>query len=121
MDLWAYRESNPDAPGFRDAAERRDAGIEAAEAGANRHDENWSDLALHALKSFMAEFPGRRFLCEEVREWAEAAVGLPTPPNQKAWGGIIQRASRARLIEKVGAREAKSSNLSLKPEWRQAA
>lgn len=117
MDLFAFKEAHPDAACFGAAAERRDAGIEASEASANRHDAGWSDHAYHALQSYMREFPGRRFLCEEVRGWAEAAVALPTPPNQKAWGGIMQRAARAKLIVKTGAREAKSSNLSLKPEW----
>lgn len=77
----------------------RDQGIKVAEDHANSETPQWTDLAYQALK----DYPGgvEHFTCEQVRAWAEEN-GVPAPPDARSWGGTFQRASRAKLITKIG-------------------
>jgi len=85
------------------AKELRDAGI--AKATANAGDFagcKWGDLAF----SFVSQFLSQRtrhgyFLAEDVRVFATEG-GLPEPNSLRAWGGVMIRAAKAGMIERVG-------------------
>ena len=70
--------------------------------------EGWGDDAYGYLERYVAVTPDE-FLGEELKRWAYDN-GLDEPVNESAWGSVIRRASRAKLIEFVGF--AKSKNAS---------
>jgi hypothetical protein len=89
-------------------------GMKAAEDAANHVEPSWSERALEAMLE-----TGRalgKFTIEDVRE----ACKVESPTDQRAWGGVVQRAARLHLITRVGYAPAKSSNGSPKPVWRVA-
>ncbi len=53
---------------------------------------------------------------ENIREVAEPVIGVPH--DSRAWGAVMRRAARARLIEKIGYAPAASSHGSPKPLWK---
>ncbi len=74
-------------------------GAAAALAHAEQVHESWGNRAYAILLEIAA---GRRpFRTEEVRAAAEEK-GLPNPPSARAWGSVINRASRAGKISRVG-------------------
>ena len=76
---------------------------------------DWRAKAFAALALFVKAHPGRRFLIEEFR--ASLPEGFPQPREPRSWGTVVQDAARQGLISRVGYRNARSSNLSPKPEW----
>ena len=109
------------------AAARRDTGMERAVARADRAVEFWSEDAYafvfeicSMLKSPKAKEHGlssaTTFLTEDVRAYAEKR-GLTPPPDQRAWGAVMQRAAKHGLIRRIGYMPARSSNLSPKALW----
>lgn len=72
-----------------------------AEEHANRKISGWSNAAMSYLRSFLSERGFVSFLTEEVREYAKAH-GLEDAPSQRAWGGVMTRASRAGIIRSMG-------------------
>ena len=76
----------------------------------------WSNAALDAI----AEVADKRiirggFTCEELRH----ELNVEPPHDGRAYGGVIQRAIKLRLIEPTGEfRLAKSSHNSPKPVYR---
>ena len=99
------------------AIERRDIGIHRAVEKADRDDSGWSWRAYYALLKY-ATTHDNKFLAEDVREWAEHHGHIDPPENARAWGAVMQRGVRRKIIEKVGYAPAKSSNLSPKVLWR---
>jgi hypothetical protein len=87
-------------------------GMRAAEEAANNDQPGWSERALDELLEVGRNLG--RFTIEQLRE----ASTLESPTDERAWGGVIQRASRAGLIARCGFAPAKSSNGSPKPVWR---
>lgn len=87
---------------MNEAQTLRDNGIIRAVNHADRVHSNWSDNAFDALKSF-ANLLGRgeHLTSELVRAHAEFH-GLPTPPDKRAWGAVMLKAARAKLIVKKG-------------------
>lgn len=62
--------------------------------------EPWSDTALRILADYRSELARLGlafFLVEDVRAYAEKVWRLPPPPDTRAWGGVIRRASRQRI------------------------
>jgi len=99
--------------------DRRDAGIDRS---ARNSGQEWQDDAYLSLVRFLDLRMSSvldAFLCEEVRDAAERA-GLPDPPTKRAWGAVMRRAARNRLIVRQGYAPALSSNLSPKVLWRRA-
>lgn len=84
----------------------RDSGINTALGHANDVIENWADRAMQYLIAFLQTHPGK-FMAEQVRQFAIDG-GLPKPPNNRAWGGIFQSASRSKLIKQVGYARVKN-------------
>jgi hypothetical protein len=78
--------------------ELRDAGMTQAVEHANDASEGWSARALRYVEIFAR----RRieFRAEQVREYAEQK-GLESPPSKRAWGAVISKAARRKLIHKV--------------------
>jgi hypothetical protein len=98
-----------------EAAARRDLGATRAEEHADRVVEEWSDRAYAALVDFATK-AGVPFLIETARAAAELA-GVPKPPDGRAWGAVVLKASRAGVIRVVGLARASSSNNAHKPLW----
>lgn len=83
------------------AEANKERGMAMAEDRANRLVHGWSDAALEMLVSFLNTVGDKAFLAEEARKWA-SEHGLPDPPNDRAWGGVIRRASFMGLIKFSG-------------------
>lgn len=86
------------------AAERRDLGIMRAEAKANSDSREWSDEAYDFLVGYIKI--NRRFQVEDIRFASQGLV--PTPENQRAWGGVVVRAAKAGLIRQDGFQKVKN-------------
>lgn len=71
-------------------------GIKRAVDHADRWHSEWSTKAYDLLLEFLH---GRMdgFTAPEVRSFAYSR-GLPVPPSQRAWGGIMARARNERVI-----------------------
>lgn len=92
-------------------------GHELAAAGADtalaHAGQNWADEAFRALCWFAQR--NATFMTEDVRHFAHG-FGLPLPPDGRAWGGVINRALRKKLIERVGYAPMKSPNCHADPK-----
>lgn len=109
-------ELDPDAV----ARVRRDDGIQRAVDHADRVSHAWSVLAYQTLLEYLKFVPdpfGDGFIAEDFTGYA-LARRVPKPPDNRAFGAIIQRAARAGLIVKAGYREDKFC--SPKTLWRRA-
>lgn len=94
-------------------------GMERARQRAERESPGWTETAVAFLRAF-AVVHGP-FIVEEAVEASAQDPAFPPPPDARAWGGAVNAASRRGAITKTGRyRAAKSSNGSVKPEWRAA-
>lgn len=89
-------------------------GMHAAEEAANRSEPCWSERALAALLEAGRQLG--RFTIEQARE----TCNVESPTDGRAWGGVVNKASREGLIIRIGFAPAKSSNGSPKPVWKVA-
>lgn len=104
----------------RTPAERGEAGIYSAEKHAERFVEGWRLEAADYLRAFARANRGRDFLAEEIAPWAYDH-GCNYPPDQRAWGGIIQKANRLGIIEPTGLaakNKLSGNNSTWRPLWR---
>lgn len=83
---------------FEAAEKARDYGIQKAVDHANAVNDNWSERAYDLLKEFINS--NKVFKCEDFRMWC--CDKIEQPPSLRAFGGIIMKAAKAGLIEKVG-------------------
>lgn len=81
--------------------ELRDRGIQLSLFNAENNCPDWKEMAIAVLKNYIRNFPGKNFQTEDVRSWAYAQ-GLPVPPNHRAWGSVIVKAKREKIILFVG-------------------
>lgn len=86
-----------------------EAGADAAVANAGNE---WASEAYLALCYYAERNP--TFLTDDVRVFAHDH-GLPLPPDSRAWGGVVNRALRAKLIERVGFAPVKSASGHARP------
>jgi hypothetical protein len=77
----------------------RDEGIGRAVDHADRVEPKWSEQAFAFLDGYARQH--KQFTGEDVREAAEE-FGLSIPPDKRAWGGVMQRASRKKIIRRIG-------------------
>jgi hypothetical protein len=77
--------------------------------------EGWSDRAYSFLVDYVGANPSRAFMAEDVRASAEAE-GLPPPPDNRAWGGVVARAARAKVIRRLGYGAQKSVTCHCSPK-----
>lgn len=57
------------------------------------------------------------FMCEDVREMAEAD-GFDLPPSKTAWGSVMRQAAREGIVAADGYAPANSSRRGPKSVWR---
>lgn len=98
----------------------RERGIQSSLDRANRSESEWSGQALGLLIAYAAKHYPDAFLVEDARVWAES-VGLPAPPNNKAWGGVTLRARGKGRIQNTDTYGIGKTNKSPKPLWRYVA
>ena len=96
----------------REGAER---GMNQSLDHANRVAPQWSERAYDKLREFC--WLGNDFMTEDVRLWAEE-TGLDSPPDNRAWGGIVNRAVRENMIVRVGYGNSKTGHMRPMPVWR---
>ena len=96
--------------------ELRDKGIRKAINNANDTHDKWSDKAYNFLVGWIKTH--HEFMTEDVRVASEKKI--PKPPSNRAWGGIILKASRAGLINRVGFSNVKNVKAHRTPAsiWR---
>lgn len=100
----------------------RDAGMHTAITNAEQQSLNWPDEAMRALQMYLLDHPNRKFMTEDVREYAYNVLAVPYPPHCRAWGAIIAKAARNGLIERVsiGPVKTASSHMANASVWRAA-
>lgn len=104
----------------RDLAE---VGAQRALDHADRNEIDWSGRAWGLLLDYVRRLrirdADKRFMAEEVREWAQGQ-GLPKPPDPRAWGALFSRARRAGWITSAGYTESKNKQAHCRPTqlWR---
>lgn len=82
----------PVRPRRASGAELRDDGIARAERSSGTE---WQDAALSFVLRFASMYA--KLTCDDVRLHAER-VGLPRPPDSRAWGAVMLRARRLGAI-----------------------
>ena len=80
----------------------KEQGIYRAISHADGVYQDWSEMAYKMLQDFIRFSDGDTFMCEDVRQYAEKFTSLPSPPNNRAWGGIIGRARKNGIIKHCG-------------------
>lgn len=76
-----------------------DAGMQQAVDHAEAVHESWADKAYAFIEKYVG-YTREPFMAEDVRMASLQVV--PEPPSKRAWGLIIQRAAKAKLIRKLG-------------------
>lgn len=84
----------------REARVRRDRGIIKALDHADSVTDEWRVTAYKVLLHYLKLRRGQRITAEQFRQFA--VWHIPNPPDERAWGGIFQKAARAKLIMKHG-------------------
>lgn len=77
-------------------------GIKKAVDHADLTIEDWSNMAYAFLETYLESYSDP-FQCEDFRAWAYV-LWLPEPPSLRAFGAIIRKASKNKLIRQVGYR-----------------
>ena len=72
-------------------------GMEKAEANAGLE---WNIRAFEFLCNFAQV--NRQFMAEEVRVAAEDSGQIEIPPSKRAWGSVIAKAKRDKIITHIG-------------------
>lgn len=108
--------------GMQACKQARDAGMQQALDHAQAVHEAWGEQAMAALRVYLAAHPGKEFMTEDVRAYAYEVLSIPQPPHCRAWGSIIAKAARHRLIVRVGIGPVKtvSSHMANASVWRAA-
>lgn len=82
-----------------EARAARDDGIKRAVDHANAVVPSWADQAYALLRDYAMTHAG--FTSEDLSAYA-IGVGLPIPPDKRAWGGVVGRARRNGVVEPAG-------------------
>ena len=106
---------------INDGSQLRDKGIKQAIDNADDTHDKWSEKAYKFLLDYIKYGEGRdqyEFMTEDVRVASESAI--PKPPSNRAWGGVILRAAKAGLINRVGFSNVKNAKAHRTPAtvWR---
>lgn len=92
----------------------RDSGMRAATDRADMDHPAWRKKAGELLAQFITYHD--EFMTEDLRLWAHKEVGLPYPPDSRAWGSIIAAAVRSGMIVCSGYAPMKSKNCHANPK-----
>lgn len=77
----------------------KNIGMNQSSSNAESKHPGWMQEAL----GYVRDYPGKRFLVESVRRFAERQ-GLPIPPSKRAWGSVITKAKRLGYVKAIGFR-----------------
>lgn len=91
-------------------------GIQRAVDAAEREHPGWAALAYEYVKLYAQQNQGKRFIGRDIVT-ASKKYGLIQPPNDKAFGKVIQRAARDGVIQRVGYAQDPNRHLSPVPEY----
>ena len=97
-------------PTLFDGKALKDQGMQQALEHADAVVDDWSERALEML----VNYPEQSFMAEDLREWAYKQ-GLPHPPSERAWGGIIGKARNKGLIMHGGFASVKNQKAHCTP------
>lgn len=97
------------------AAALRDKSMAQSVNHANRETPNWQARAVGYVRLHATVHAS--FLCEDVREMAEAD-GFDLPPSKTAWGSVMRQAAREGIVAADGYAPANSSRRGPKSVWR---
>lgn len=100
----------------RKAKRDAQAGIDQAVSAANRQHDGWSDLGYAFIELYCSQNKGSRCTGHDIVK-ASVEKGVIQPGNAKAWGGPLQRASRAGLLKRVGYTEDGNRHGAPIPLW----
>ena len=81
--------------------ERIAAAHEAADHADRVHGGDWFSRAMDYVVSYVRAHVGCEFLAEDIR--CTAVGSVPTPPDNRAWGAVIHKASKAGVLVGTGA------------------
>lgn len=98
-------------------AEAKVARDEAMSRVAKHADESchrWSVLAFQWVLTYALAH--REFVSEDCTA-AAMEVGIPKPPDDRAWGAPFARAARQNIIKRIGYGVSKRRHLSPTPLW----
>lgn len=94
------------------ARDARDNAIESVSGNAGA---TWNEMAYAALVVFVKT--NGPFMAEDVRL---TCTHVPTPHDNRAWGGVFNRAVRANVIKRVGYAQSKTGHCRPMPLWERA-
>lgn len=86
--------------------------IAAVAAKADALNEGWSEEAFQHLCRFIRK--GAIFKAEDVRNFAGEA-GLAEPHDRRAWGAVLRRACREKLIIRIGYAQCQNKGAHNRP------
>lgn len=90
------------ADGERMKAEGMQRAIDHADA-VSEVTPQWSQRAFNTAVEYVRDHPaGFQFKTEDVRLWADIRNKIEQPPSDRAWGGVILKLAKQKLIYKVG-------------------
>jgi hypothetical protein len=95
-----------------EARKARDRGIQKAIDTACKVNPQWPEKAFNKLKEFVREHIGE-FKAEDIRSYAAMDDDFPLPKSERAWGGILAKAIRDRIIKKVGIGPVKNKKAQM--------
>lgn len=81
-------------------SELKAKGINNAINSAVSVDADWYDNAYSIMQEFINLNNDKKFMCEDVRDFAKDKI--TQPPTNRAWGAIILRAKKDKLIKPCG-------------------
>ncbi|MBP8177084.1 MAG: hypothetical protein KAX77_04895 [Xanthomonadales bacterium] len=94
-------------------------GMDRAAERADKIEPDWFKRALSIVRTYALTHRAERFPAEKVVEYARA-LGLPDPPDGRAWGAVMRAARTEGAIAADGYMPTVSSNGSPKVAWRAA-
>ena len=97
------------------ARKERDEGITRAVANADGDVPGWSALGFSWVKLFAVMHRGKQFTGRDIVLASRAQV--IQPPNDKAWGGPIQKAVREGVIRKCGFTQDPNRHCAIVPQY----
>ncbi|HRG36916.1 MAG TPA: hypothetical protein PK289_00130 [Bacteroidia bacterium] len=92
-------------------SELRDKGISNAIGHAEFKNPGWNEQAYEFLLKYIKTVD--EFMAEDLREAAKGIV--IEPPSLRAWGGVIVRASKQKLIKRTGFRNVTNAKAHATP------
>lgn len=96
------------------AQQGADTGMMLAASHADREHDEWTEQAIIVFKLY-AKFHPDGFMTEDVRAW-NTKLGLPQPPDQRAWGYIASKLARSGYIKSMGYDRQRSANCHRSPK-----